>query len=760
MSVIRKKIENLKPGKQYVLTVRTKNSDINATGQLSDTIRFTVPQDPTVPNAVSNLRLFASFEKVMFIYDFSTDKDVSRYEYELYSDREATDLVLSGFNASNVFTVSVPNSSSTWYGPDADEENPYSYNGLAYWGRVRAIDTSNNAGPWTSLCQVDQETPLIDEQYINSLTASKITAGIIGAHEIVLTQSGPMEGYNPPSGTEGYAVLRSSNYLAGVAGWLIRGDGYAELASAKIRGEIEVGSSASFGVTTHDVVATAPFGPGTFYFLDRPTQLVEGSYVTVTGLEHEELNVTYEPVVAVANNFEEGLFIIYLAVGGDLEASYQQGELQSSGLFIDVDGSLSIGSGDESDPFKVKPNGKLEIGTAPNLFEIFPDGSISIGGDDTTSLHIDKNGNLWTGAATLASGKFRLSNTGTLDIGGGDTTSLHIGSDGRLWAGDADFEDAPFRIQPFDASLSISNITGSRSISSITGDSVQFYSTVGMQDKVIRGTTSFTSGTPEYRTGDNYRFSVGYGLQFRSGTTTELSIGGTSDPEDGGHIYSGGGNTIYMGTAVDEDDPRWGYGVVDGFPVANTPTGTGLLVYSASGALVQEPSSRTVKENIDDFSGEEALSILSMLSPKKFNFKRLESDSDEVAELRKFDRQIGFIAEEVADISKEIGLDIHHSSPPPLPEVPPNPYRNSDLSSLEGLSKREISALDKMAKSAYADHLAAKQKREEIVKDLDSYVPSQWKHPHMIAIAIAACKELVEKVNDLQAQIDSLRSGT
>jgi hypothetical protein len=79
---------------------------------------------------------------------------------------------------------------------------------------------------------------LINSVEVSEITASKITAGTIGAHEIILTQPGTQTSYTPPSST---AVLRSSNYSAGTAGWLIRGDGLAEFNDLTVRSRLDIG---------------------------------------------------------------------------------------------------------------------------------------------------------------------------------------------------------------------------------------------------------------------------------------------------------------------------------------------------------------------------------------------------------------------------------------------------------------------------------------------------------------------------------------
>jgi len=245
MAIIKKKIENLKPGKEYVLTVRAKNSDLNVLSDYSDTIRFQVPTDATTPSALTNLKLYAGLENVMFVFDYSQDLDVRKYEYELYENSNMSDEdgPLTGFADANVFTVRVSNL-------QLEEDG----GGLApFWGRARTIDTTGNVGPWTSLVQTDPHTPLIDNQYIGSLTASKITAGTIGSHTINLN------GAN--------SIIQSTTYLdtSGTQGWQIRGDGHFSLGGPNgityDNDSISIGSDVSVTATLSAdsiTVGTAP----------------------------------------------------------------------------------------------------------------------------------------------------------------------------------------------------------------------------------------------------------------------------------------------------------------------------------------------------------------------------------------------------------------------------------------------------------------------------------------------------------------------
>lgn len=59
MAIIKKKIENLKPGKDYLITVRSKNADLNIYSDTVDSIFVTIPQDDSIPDAPTNLELFA-----------------------------------------------------------------------------------------------------------------------------------------------------------------------------------------------------------------------------------------------------------------------------------------------------------------------------------------------------------------------------------------------------------------------------------------------------------------------------------------------------------------------------------------------------------------------------------------------------------------------------------------------------------------------------------------------------------------------------
>lgn len=325
MAIIKRKIENLKPGKEYLVTVRSKNMDINTSAELAESIRFTVPEDDTQPSAITNLALYQSLQNVMFVFDFVNDADIARYEYELYNgNTTSSNLISTGFNDANVFTVSV--------------ENLYNNSGLGtglipFWGRVRAIDTSGNNGLWTSLAQTSGDAPLIDSQYIGSLTASKITAGTIGAQTIQLN------GVN--------SILRSSGYTPGSAGWIIKGDGSAEFRSVTVGGS---SSMAGISIGNNQIfIGTGTFGnANTGFYVDSAGQFSlkdkltwDGTTLTVVGAVTATSGTFTGTVNANAGNFTGSI-----TIGGNIKSG-QTAYNTGTGFWLGVDGvtpKFSIGN--------------------------------------------------------------------------------------------------------------------------------------------------------------------------------------------------------------------------------------------------------------------------------------------------------------------------------------------------------------------------------------------------------------------------------
>src|SRR3990167_1208684 len=59
-------------------------------------------------------------------------------------------------------------------------------------------------------------------------------------------------------------------------------------------------------------------------------------------------------------------------------------------------------------------------GTTLSITGALSASTIDIGDSDSTSFHVDADGNMWLGAATFATAPFTVANTGAMSIGGAD----------------------------------------------------------------------------------------------------------------------------------------------------------------------------------------------------------------------------------------------------------------------------------------------------------------------------------------------------
>lgn len=160
----------------------------------------------------------------MFVFNNTTQKDISAYIYELYEEDqivnpnagiyeliENAEPVSSGQNNASVFAINV---NGSYVDENGVEQKKH------YYGRVRLLNTSGVYGSWTPVTRTDIETELIDEQYIVSLTADRIKAGEIESAAIILGGANPIN-----------TIIKSKTYdtSSGAQGWYIRGDGHFSL---------------------------------------------------------------------------------------------------------------------------------------------------------------------------------------------------------------------------------------------------------------------------------------------------------------------------------------------------------------------------------------------------------------------------------------------------------------------------------------------------------------------------------------------------
>lgn len=84
MAKIKKTIQNLKPGKQYLLTVKPKDADVNAVIDPTSAVRFIVPTDLTQPQDLGDLVIVGNYKSIMISFNPSNDPDLRGYLYEVY----------------------------------------------------------------------------------------------------------------------------------------------------------------------------------------------------------------------------------------------------------------------------------------------------------------------------------------------------------------------------------------------------------------------------------------------------------------------------------------------------------------------------------------------------------------------------------------------------------------------------------------------------------------------------------------------------
>jgi len=640
MAIIRKKIENLKAGEDYIISVKPRNTDVNADGDPLAAIRFTVPRDSTVPADVANLQLYASFEKVMFKFDFGQEEDISHYLYELYTANEAIEanLVTSGRNAANVFTVSVENSSQAAGGSLVPK---------SYWGRVRAVDTSGNQSNWTQLQQTDQNTPLIDEQYIDSLTASKITAGTIGAHTINLN------GAN--------SIIQSSNYSTGSTGWQIKGDGSAEFGAASIRGDLNAGS-VTIGDGTYNYWnksgAENDFrvGNASNYILwdnDANTLTISGTLSAADGTFSGTLSAvdgtfsgtlsgvggSFSSNVTVGTNSTQKITIAATSSATTTKIYSGTGDYNNAntGFYFDASGQMSLGSKFSWDGTDLILNGT----TATSDLEI--NGAIVTGSIIRTNSDTDNNDAVAIQEDRIyiynrggGAGEIRFESDNSTDISKIVASTGGVSFECDSQTGDATFVNGASNTRPqFNwkgwggvvASMYQSTSSSGQAIFELFGDASSYISAENYQVKDVGASNDLSIKWSDDPDTGLFRYDDGQG-----GTGVGLVANGVIGLT--AHTDTYGGNQVYMN--VESTTTTSGYR----FLLRNTNYG-GVAEYS---------SNRDLKENIlsFDYSG----TIIDALNPVKYNPAWTSEDVEDETDrtLRENDIQHGFIAEEVAEV--------------------------------------------------------------------------------------------------------------
>lgn len=303
MATIKKTIQNLKPGKQYLLTVKPKDAELNVLLDPASAVRFTIPADLTQPAELGDLTIVGNYKSIMISFNPSNEADLRGYNYEVYLPEDiaqsgSTYVIISGatpfisgFSASNVIAVDVPQNSETTNNVDSNTGvTTVVTTEKLYFARVQSIDTSENKSAWTPIV-ASTATTLIDSAHIIDLTASKITAGTIGAHTITLAGGTSVIKSSTFNGVD----VGGGSYANATTGWLINGSGRAYFYDATIAGSIDIGGfdSGSFHV---DSEGNLWLGSGTL--VNAPFKVLKEGDVTANTITTKNLTLTGNTVIS------------------------------------------------------------------------------------------------------------------------------------------------------------------------------------------------------------------------------------------------------------------------------------------------------------------------------------------------------------------------------------------------------------------------------------------------------------------------------
>ena len=287
MAIVKKTLQNLKPGKQYLLTVRAKDADLNNTLDPSAAIRFTVPTDQVQPTSLGNLQISVGYQKAMIRFNPADDLNLKNYEYKVYKQSQITqvglhyepisenDCEINGFSTANVITVQLADTAAL---TESASENPLTgiitnsitQNKPFYYVKVRSITTSGVTSSWTPIVK-SGEVPFIESAHIESLSASQITSGYIGSETIVLT--GPE------------SVIKSSSYKpekANLIATLVAGTKTVTLTQGTT---VNMYSGMYFFIPGLSASPPSPSGPGRFGSASQ-IDTITGSTTFTTTVNH------------------------------------------------------------------------------------------------------------------------------------------------------------------------------------------------------------------------------------------------------------------------------------------------------------------------------------------------------------------------------------------------------------------------------------------------------------------------------------------
>jgi hypothetical protein len=419
---------------------------------------------------------------------------------------------------------------------------------------------------------------------------------------------------------------------------------------------------------------------------------------------------------------------------GTFRGSLDIGGPDNDSLQVDTDGRLWIGHRDfNSAPFRISSNGFTSVGNG--LVTIATNGATNVAGVLTVSNTANISGALNVTGSTTISSNLTVSGT-AINVGGAGSTTTIAGTlqvnSGTTVDGNLNVKGTTITIGNTSGSTTTvnggltvsgatiinntitlnSSITGNGNITMSSGKSINVGS-----GSVIGGNSVVTysldpSGFKAYFTapyGGGQILDVGQRIAILGGSQAAPSVGFVGDTATGLFQVASGQLGISSAGAL---SAYFTNAATTFLTPTTTNTATVRVVATAFGltSIGVVASSRNLKKNIQEINN--GLDIISSLKPSTFEWKPLPNDSEFEASLRPFVRDFGFIAEEVAEVNPRLAC-----------------WKPNDI---EGLTESE---------------------KEHAINALDEWIPHYWSEPSIIAVCVAAIKELKSRIEHLESEL-------